>query len=113
MGIINASIIINTTTIEEYVGLKCKPTLKYVLPLRHSFLVACMLVHLFVIQLGCTFYDGLFWCNKNGNMTKEDLTIWEQTIKKVKIRGHCSIVLAKYMNENRKIFELWVKYVSV
>jgi hypothetical protein len=46
-------------------------------------------------------------------MTKEDLTIWEQTIEKVKIRGHRSIVLAKYMNENRQIFELWVKYVSV
>jgi len=56
----NASIFINTIVIEEYVELKCKPTSKYVLPLKHSFMVACMLVHLFVIQLACTFYDGLF-----------------------------------------------------
>jgi hypothetical protein len=36
----------------------------------------------------------------------EDLTIWEQAIKYIYIKGHCSIVLVEYMNQNRKIFEL-------
>jgi len=40
---------------KEYVGLKCKWTLEYVLSQRHSFMGACMLVHLFVIQLACSF----------------------------------------------------------
>jgi hypothetical protein len=60
---------------KEYVGLKCKWTLEYVLSQRHTFMVACMLVHLFVIQLACSFYDGLFGCNRNDNMTKKDFTI--------------------------------------
>jgi hypothetical protein len=38
-------------------------------------MVACMLLHLFVIQLACSFYDGLFGWNQNDNMTKEDFTI--------------------------------------
>jgi hypothetical protein len=36
-------------------------------------------------------------------MTKEDLTIWQQTIKKVKIKGHISMIWVEYMNQNRKI----------
>jgi len=60
---------------KEYVGLKCKSILEYVLSQRHTFMVACMLLHLFVIQLACSFYDGLFGWNQNDNMTKEDFTI--------------------------------------
>jgi hypothetical protein len=45
---------------KEYARLKCKRTLEYILSQRHTFMVACMLVHLFVIQLACSFYDGLF-----------------------------------------------------
>jgi hypothetical protein len=29
----------------------------------------------------------------------------------VKIKIHLSILLAKYMNQNRKIFEFWMKHV--
>ncbi len=98
---------------KKYVGLKHKLALEYILPLRHLFMVTCMLVHVSVIQLAYTFYDGLFQCNQNDNMTKENLTIWKQTIKKVKIRSRISIIWGEYMNENKKIFELWMKHVSI
>jgi hypothetical protein len=68
-------------SLEEYVGLKCKRTLKYIVSQRHPFMVACMLVHLFVIQLACSFYDGLFGYNQNDNMTKQDLTIICPSVK--------------------------------
>jgi hypothetical protein len=72
-----------------------------------------MLIHVSIIQPACTFYDGLFCCNQNDNMTKENLTIWEQTIKKVKIKSCISLIWDEYMNENKKIFELWMKRVSI
>jgi hypothetical protein len=54
-----------------------------------------MLVHVFVMQQACTFYDGMFQCNQNDNMAKEDLTIWEHTIKKIKTKNHIFIILVE------------------
>jgi hypothetical protein len=34
-------------------------------------------------------------------------------MKEINIISHISIILVEYMNQNRKIFELWMKYVSV
>jgi hypothetical protein len=60
IGIINASIIVNTTTIRTiYVGLKRKPIWEYVLTTKaiHG---SIMLIHVFVIQLPHNIYYGLF-----------------------------------------------------
>jgi hypothetical protein len=106
MGIINASIIVNTTTIRTiYVGLKCKPTWKYVFTTKSTIHGSIMLIHVFVIQLPRNIYYGLFWCSQKDDITKEDLTIWEYTIKEVKIISHFFILLAKYINQNMKIWK--------
>jgi len=80
---------------KDYVGLKCKLAFEYVLPPRHPFMVTCMLVHVFVMVRACTFYDGMFQCNQKDNMTKEYLTIWEHTIKKIKTKNHIFIILVE------------------
>lgn len=34
-------------------------------------------------------------------------------MKEINIISHISIILVEYMNQNRKIFKLWMKYVYV
>jgi hypothetical protein len=34
-------------------------------------------------------------------------------MKEINIISHIFIILVEYMNQNRKIFELWMKYVFV